>query len=181
MVGKYQAGINHYLEHFGCDMRIEAVEPKFPSGKASVQYTLKVHGHKIELGLSADGPCFETVLSEGDKYTLALAFFFARLKDHGNLTGRIVVLDDPVNSLGNSRSSLIEGVVRDLRVRGAQVIVLTHDERLAAMMWRDKKLMKEIVPLQVERTNRGSQLVPRDVDRATQSEYVEHSAQFPIL
>ena len=173
MVGKYQAGINHYLEHFGCDIRIESIEPKFPSGKASVQYTLKAHGHKIELGLSAAVPCFETVLSEGDKYTLALSFFFARLKDHSNLAGRIVVLDDPVNSLGSSRRTLIEGVVRDLRVRGAQVVVLTHDERLAGMMWRDKKL-KNIVPLQVERTNRGSQLLPWDVDRATQSEYVEH-------
>jgi wobble nucleotide-excising tRNase len=173
VVGKYQAGINHYLEHFGCDIRIESIEPKFPSGKASVQYTLKAHGHKIELGLSAAVPCFETVLSEGDKYTLALSFFFARLKDHSNLAGRIVVLDDPVNSLGSSRRTLIEGVVRDLRVRGAQVVVLTHDERLAGMMWRDKKL-KNIVPLQVERTNRGSQLLPWDVDRATQSEYVEH-------
>ena len=72
-----------------------------------------------------------------------------------------------------SRRTLIEGVVRDLRVRGAQVVVLTHDERLAAMMWRDKKL-KNIVSLQVERTNQGSRLLPWDVERATQSEYVEH-------
>jgi len=174
LVGKYQASINHYLEHFGCDIRIESIEPKFPSGKASVQYTLKAHGHKIELGLSAVEPCFETVLSEGDKYTLALAFFFARLKDLSNLAGRIVVLDDPVNSLGSSRRTLIEGVVRDLRVRGAQVVVLTHDERLAAMMWRDKKLMKDIVSLQVERTGTSSHLKPWDVERATQSEYVAH-------
>jgi len=173
VVGKYQAGINHYLEYFGCDIRIESVEPKFPSGRASVQYTLKAHGHEIELGVSAVGPCFETVLSEGDKNTLALSFFFARLKNHGDLSGRAIVLDDPVNSLGSSRRSLIEGVVRDLRLRGAQVIVLTHDERLAAMIWRDKKL-KDIVPLQVERTKKGSQLLPWDVERATQSEYVEH-------
>jgi wobble nucleotide-excising tRNase len=172
VVAKYQAGINHYLEHFGCDIRIESIEPKYPSGKASVQYTLKAHGHKIGLGLSAAGPCFETVLSEGDKSTLALSFFFAGLRDHISLAGRTVVLDDPVNSLGSSRRTLIEGVVRDLRVRGGQVVVLTHDERLAAMMWRDKKL-GNIVPLQVEKTNRGSQLVPWDVDRATQSEYVE--------
>jgi wobble nucleotide-excising tRNase len=173
VVSKYQAGINHYLEHFGCDIRVEAIEPKFPSGKASIQYTLKAHGHEIDLGVSVDGPSFETVLSEGDKYTLALSFFFARLKDHADLSGRTVVLDDPVNSLGSSRRTLIEGVVRDLRTRGAQVIVLTHDERLAAMIWRDKKL-KAIVPLQVERTNKGSQLVPWDVDRATRSEYVSH-------
>jgi len=96
-----------------------------------------------------------------------------QLLGHPRLAGRIVVLDDPVNSLGRSRRTLIEGVVRDLRIRGAQVVVLTHDERLAAMMWRDTKL-KNPVALQVERTNKGSQLLPWDVERATQTEYVEH-------
>ena len=68
VLGKYQTGINHYLAHFGCDIRIESVEPGFPSGKASVQYTLKAHGHVIALGVSETAPCFETVLSDGDKY-----------------------------------------------------------------------------------------------------------------
>ena len=172
-MGKYQAGINYYLEHFGCDIRIESIDPKFPSGRASVQYILKAHGHEIDLGLSTAKPCFETVLSDGDKYTLALSFFLARLKDLDKLTGRVIVLDDPVNSLGSSRRILVEGVVRDLYVRGAQVIVLTHDERLAAMIWCDRKLNKKIVSLQVERTKKGSQLRPWDVDTAMQSDYVK--------
>lgn len=172
VVGKYQDGINYYLTYFGCSIRIESVEPGFPSGKASVQYKLKAHGHEIQLGVSKEEPCFETVLSEGDKITLALSFFFARLKDHDDLTGRVVVLDDPVNSLGSSRRTLIEGVIRDLHARGAQVVVLTHDERLAALMWRDKRL-NDIVSLQVERTGKGSGLKFWDVERATQSEYVE--------
>jgi wobble nucleotide-excising tRNase len=171
VVGKYQESINHYLEYFDCDIRIESVEPKFPGGRASVQYKLKARGHEIQLGLSEDTPCFETVLSDGDKYTLALSFFFARLKYHPNLSGRVVVLDDPVNSLGSLRCNLVERVIRDVSTRGAQVIVLTHDERLAVLMWRDKKL-KNIVSLQVERTRSGSCLKPWDVDRATQSEYV---------
>jgi len=173
VVGKYQAGINYYLEHFGCDIRIESIEPKFPSGRASVQYILKAHGHEIDLGLSTAKPCFETVLSDGDKYTLALSFFLARLKDLNDLTGRIIVLDDPVNSFGSYRRILVEGIVRDLHIRGAQVIVLTHDERLAAMMWRDSKLNKKISSLQVERTKTGSQLRAWDVEKATQSEYVK--------
>lgn len=173
VVGKYQSGINHYLDSFGCDIRIEAIEPRFPSGKASVQYTLKAHGHEIDLGLSEGDTCFETVLSEGDKYALALAFFLARLKDIESLTGRTIVLDDPVNSFGSFRRILIAGAVRDLRVREAQVVVLTHDKRLAAMIWRDKKL-KVIVPLQIERSNSGSHIMPWDVDLATQSEYVKN-------
>jgi len=173
VIDNYQAGINDYLRYFGCDMQIESAEPQFPSGKASVQYKLKVHGHEIELGLSEMSPCFETVLSDGDKCTFALSFFFARLKEI-DLTGRIIVLDDPVNSLGDVRRTLIEGVIRDLRRRGAQVIVLTHDKRLAAMIWRDREpKMKPLASLQVEKTNQGSRLISWDVERATQSQYVE--------
>jgi len=173
VVGKYQDRINQYLAYFGCDIEIESVEPKFPSGKAIVHYKLKAHGHEIQLGFSEVEPCFDTVLSEGDRNTLALSFFFARLKDVQDLTGRVLVLDDPVNSLGRSRRSLVAGAIRDMRARGAQVVVLTHDERLAALIWRDKTL-KDIVSLQVGRSRNGSQLRPWDVERSMQSEYVEH-------
>lgn len=174
VVGKYQEAINHYLEYFGCDTRIESFEPKFPSGKASVQYKLLAHGYEILLGFSDTAPCFDTVLSEGDKYTLALSFFFARLKHHIDLSGRVIVLDDPVNSLGSSRRGLIESVIRDLRNRGAQVVVLTHDERLAAMIWSDRGLkLKDIAMLQVQRSNSGSHISSWDVERALQSKYVQ--------
>lgn len=173
VTAKYQAGINYYLSYFGCDIRIESVEPRFPSGRASVQYKLKAHGHEIELGLSSLVPCFETVLSDGDKYTLALSFFFARLKDIPSLNGHVVILDDPVNSFGSSRRGLIAGVIRDLAARGSQVIILTHDERLAAMIWHDK-MLKGVVPLQVERTRSGSRLRQWDAESATQTEYVEN-------
>ena len=171
VVGKYQDGINHYLEYFGCDIRIEAIEAGFPSGRASVQYKLKAHGHEIPLGCSDDCPCFETVLSEGDKYTLALSFFFARLKDHEDLSGRVVVLDDPVNSLGGFRRQLVEVAIRDLHRRGAQVVVLTHDERLAALIWRDHQLAPGVF-LQVQRLGKSSEIRAWDVEQATQTKYV---------
>jgi wobble nucleotide-excising tRNase len=173
VVGKYQKAINHYLQFFGCDITIESFEPKFPSGKASVLYKLKAHGHEVPLGLSPDAPCFETVLSEGDKYVLALSFFFARLKHQQDLTGRIIVLDDPVNSLGSARRSLIYAVIRELYKRGAQIIVLTHDDRLAALMWRDKTL-KKLVTLQVERIGGGSRIQAWDAEQAMQSAYVKN-------
>ena len=51
-------------------------------------------------------------------------------------------------------------------------MVLTHDERLAAMMWRDRQLTP-IASLQVERTTTGSRLKPWDIEQATRSEYVD--------
>lgn len=172
VTGKYQKGINHYLEYFGCDCRIESIKSTFPSGKASMQYKLKVRGREIDLGFSEREPCFETVLSEGDKNALALSFFLARLKDQQDLGGRVVVLDDPVNSLGSSRRRLVAAAIRDLYTRGAQVVVLTHDDLLAALMWRDSKL-RGMVCLQMERTRKGTWLRTWDVERATRTEYVE--------
>ncbi|MBE0418103.1 MAG: AAA family ATPase [Coriobacteriia bacterium] len=176
VVGKYEGGINYYLQHFGCDIRIGKVGASYQGGKASVSYKLTVRGHDIPLGSATDDPCFDSILSEGDKCSLALAFFLARLKDVPDLTGRIIVLDDPVSSLGGSRRRLVEGVIRDLHKRGAQVVVLTHDERLAAMLWRHSmkiKSMKNIMPLQVERAGAGSRIVPWNAEKATRSEYVE--------
>ena len=176
VIAPYQASINAYLGDFGCRMRIDAVEPRFPVGKASVSYKMVVRGTEIPLGAVAGEPCFDSVLSEGDKYSLALAFFFARLGSNTNLTGRVVLLDDPVNSLGGSRRLAIETVIRDLRKRGAQVVVLTHDDRLAAMIWRDSiKLphMKDIVTLAVEEVANGSRMVPWDAEYATSSQYVK--------
>ena len=53
------------------------------------------------------------------------------------------------------------------------VVVLTHDERLAAMIWRDR-VLKDIRTLQVERTTGGSKLQPWDIENAIRSEYVKH-------
>jgi wobble nucleotide-excising tRNase len=171
VVGKYQSGINDYLKFFGSDIRIEAAESRFPSGRAIIQYALKAHGYEIPLGCSEDQPCFETVLSEGDKNLLALSFFLARLKDHQSLDGRSIVFDDPVNSLGSGRRILVEEVIRELRGRRAQIIVLTHDERLAALMHRDRAF-RDMVCMQVERSRSGSRLSPWDIERAIRSQYV---------
>ena len=173
VVGKYQEGINEYLEFFGCDIRVDKVEAAFPGGRASVKYRVRAYGHEIPLGCSLEGPCFETVLSEGDKCTLALSFFLARLRGIEDMTGRVVVFDDPVNSLGGARRQSILVALRDLQHRGAQIIILTHDERLAALVWRDRKLGKDAICLEVEKIRDASRLRPWDIEVATRSQYVK--------
>jgi len=173
VVGKYQEGINEYLEFFGCDIRVDEVEAAFPSGRASVKYRVTAYGHEIPLGCSLDSPCFETVLSEGDKCTLALSFFLARLRGFADLTGRVIVFDDPVNSLGGARRQSILAALRDLQRRGAQILILTHDERLAALVWRDPKLGRDAVCLEVEKVRDESHLRPWDIETAMRSQYVK--------
>jgi wobble nucleotide-excising tRNase len=172
VIGKYQDSINYYLRYLGCDLEIADVASRYPSGKPSVQYTLKAHGHEVGLGVSQSGPCFETLLSESDKYSLALSFFFARLKHLTSLAGRTVVLDDPVYSLGNARRMVVVEIISELRQRGAQVVVLTHDDILAAALWRNKRL--KVVPLKIERTDLGSKLTQWDIEAETRTEYVRY-------
>ena len=177
IVGTYQDAINFYLASFGCEMRIDAVRAGFPSGLASVSYELKVRGQGVPLGYEVAAPCFQTALSEGDRTSLALAFFLARLREGDRLDARTVVLDDPVDSFGESRRRAVYFAIRDLIARGAQVVVLTHDERLAAMLWREsnKGPMKNrsfsAVEV-IETTAGGATLRPWDVETATRGQYV---------
>lgn len=176
VVGKYQESINHYLKNFGCEMRIDAVRAGFPSGLASVSYELKVRGHGVPLGYETASPCFQTALSEGDRTSLALAFFLARLRDCERLDGRTVVLDDPVDSFGESRRRAVYFAIRELLARGAQVVVMTHDDRLAAMLWResDKGPMKNrsAASLEVIETSAGATLKPWNIEVATRGQYL---------
>lgn len=175
VVGAYQKAINHYLDAFGCEMEIREIKHAFPAGKASVSYELVVRGHTVPLAYHTNKPCFRTALSEGDRCSLALAFFLARLKDQKRLDGRTVVLDDPVDSFGTARRRAVRLAIRDLCTRGAQVVVLTHDDHLAAMIWRDTgrgaMKSKTVRTLELVETKTGAVLRPWDVEVATRGQY----------
>lgn len=175
IVGAYQNAINYYLAAFGCDMEIKQVKTAFPAGKASVTYELHVRGHSVPLGYHVDQPCFHTALSEGDRCSLGLAFFLARLKDNSSLAGRTVILDDPVDSFGTMRLRAVRLAIRDLCARGAQVVVMTHDDRLAAMVWRDSARhamsKKTFAALEVIEQKGGALLRCWDAERATRGRY----------
>lgn len=72
VLSTFQKSINSLLEKFGATFRIEKMDSNFRGGSARSEYGLRLRGMSISL----DGtPKFSTVLSEGDKRTLAFAFF----------------------------------------------------------------------------------------------------------
>jgi wobble nucleotide-excising tRNase len=87
---------------------------------------LKVKGKSVELSAD-DAPSFSNALSEGDKRTLAFAFFIARIETDANIGNKIVVVDDPVCSLDRSRRNHTKTILLDISTRSAQLIVLGHD------------------------------------------------------
>jgi wobble nucleotide-excising tRNase len=64
------------------------------------------------IALSGGVPDFKTSLSEGDKRTLAFAFFIASTESDSNLSNKIIIIDDLMCSLDLNRSSKLEVLKR---------------------------------------------------------------------
>jgi wobble nucleotide-excising tRNase len=127
-LAQYQTTINELVRNFG--VRFEIVELKHDyrgSGTPRSSYGLKVKGQDVSLSTET-APSFSTALSEGDKRTLAFAFFIARIKVDANISQKIIVVDDPVCSLDRNRRNCTKRILRDICISSSQLIVLGHDQ-----------------------------------------------------
>lgn len=126
---RYQEHINRYLKSFGAEFSIEELTSASQGGLMRSEYELKLRGKHVPLGKRNDNsPNFRTALSEGDKRTLALSFFFARLStDVETLKDKVVVLDDPVCSMDTNRRKKTMTEIAKIASKGAQIVVLSHD------------------------------------------------------
>ncbi len=129
VLATYQESINRLLRDFGANFTIVNTRPSYAGGKASSTYQLELNNTKLDIG-DASTPrgtrCFRTALSTGDKSTLALAFFLARLQQE-DLSARCVLIDDPLTSLDAFRTACTQQEIASLATRAAQVVVLSHD------------------------------------------------------
>lgn len=129
MLSQYQGRINALLRKFGAGFEIVHLKPDHTGGKPRSDYALQVRGRSINLmsRSGAGSPSFGTMLSEGDKRTLALAFFLAKLQALQDLELTTVVFDDPMCSFDKKRRSNTIDSILEIISRGAQVVVLSHD------------------------------------------------------
>lgn len=119
----------------------------------------------MPVALTADaGPAFRNTLSAGDRNTLALAFFFASLDQDQQLAQKIVVIDDPMTSLGEHRSLTTVQEMRRLLARVSQVIVLSHSKAFLCQLWEgaDTAVRQAIL---IRRDVAGSTLAAWDVNQ----------------
>jgi wobble nucleotide-excising tRNase len=129
-LGKYEETINAYLRRFGATFSITGTKPSWAGGKTSSTYKILLNDQPLDLGdarTPKGTPCFRTALSAGDKSTLALAFFLARLDREPALSDKVVVLDDPFSSLDQFRLACTQQAICELADRAEQVIVLSHN------------------------------------------------------
>lgn len=124
--------INKHLECFGAGYRIVNVNTSHEKGYPRINYKLQLREQNLEFGSQTDfpkEPDFSNSMSEGDKRTLAFAFFLAKTTLEPNICDKIIIVDDPMSSLDQSRQLATQTALKKLSLSGKQLIVLSHDPR----------------------------------------------------
>ncbi len=153
-LASFQVAINAHLRDFGAPFSIRELKPNYVGGGVPrSEYVLDVRGTSVPVGPTNGGVLtFHTVLSEGDKRTLAFAFFLARLFAAPNRAEAIVVLDDVFTSLDQHRRAKTVEAVLMMTQQCKQVIVLGHDAYfLRDMRKRVAKVGVEVAELELRR------------------------------
>jgi wobble nucleotide-excising tRNase len=120
----YKNRINELLRVFCAQFSIPSINYDYRGGLRS-NYSLHMRGADIDL--SGGIPDFKTSLSEGDKRTLAFAFFIASVEDDANLANKIIIIDDPMCSLDLNRKQQTRTILKRVYERCQQLIVMAHD------------------------------------------------------
>jgi wobble nucleotide-excising tRNase len=175
MLTEYEGDINKWLTHLRTPFKVSKLNYSYVGGLTPrTEYGVLVREKHVAAGkAAANAPSFSTVLSDGDKRSLALAFFLAKALHEKSCAGSIVVLDDVFASLDSNRRSQTIAALCEVAKKCAQVIVLAHD---AYFLYELEKLMaeekvREVLPLQIRRVGEFSELAPADFSMMCESDY----------
>lgn len=175
-LGKYQKTINDLLAKFGASFTIKGLSANFRGNAPRSEYGLSLRGKEIPL--EGGPPSFATALSEGDKRTLAFAFFVASALDDPNLANRIFVIDDPMSSLDLNRRQHTRTVLKKIRSKASQLIVLAHDSYflrdLRDALWKEDKSSTVALFQLVGAQNNYTDFASLDIDKECESVYSQH-------
>lgn len=101
-------------------------------------------------------------LSEGDKSTIALCFFLARLELQG-FSDKIIVFDDPLSSFDYSRRNTTIFQLAKIAKSSVQFFLLSHDLGFAND-FKDKCSFLDYVNLKIENDGETSFIAHHDID-----------------
>jgi len=168
----YETAINNNLRRFNAGYRIGSVTSTNTRGGSACTYNVVISNRAVSVGgQDQEGqPSFRTVLSTGDRTTLALAFFFASLDQIRNLAARIVVVDDPIASMDSNRTLVTVQEMRRLSDRAEQVIVMSHDKPFLCQIWNGTDRQRGAA-LEVARDANGSNIRRWDVKSDSVTEH----------
>jgi wobble nucleotide-excising tRNase len=173
---QYEKTINQLLKHFGASFSIKGMTANFRGSGPRSEYGLVLRGKDVSL--EGGPPSFATTLSEGDKRTLAFAFFIASAHADAKLASRIVVVDDPMCSLDLNRKHHTRSVLKNLRSMAEQLIVLAHDPYFIRDLRDAIRQDDSTTPMSVFQlilaANNYTDFEAFDVDKECESAYSQH-------
>jgi wobble nucleotide-excising tRNase len=168
---RYLTAINTHLELFGANFRIGGLESSNAAGRPSTTYHIVINDCHVPLVSEVIAPCFKNALSAGDRNTLGLAFFFAYLENEPHLNNSVIVLDDPISSLDDGRTTTTIQKIRDLLSRSKQVLILCHVRGFLCDIWEHSD-KNNTTALKITRgANNTSDITTWDVSSDAFTEY----------
>lgn len=175
-LNKYEKVINVLLQKFGASFTIKGMGANFRGLAPRSEYGLLLRGKDVSV--EGGPPSFATALSEGDKRTLAFAFFIASTLTDAKLATRTVVIDDPMCSLDMNRKHHTRTVLRKIHSKAEQLIVLAHDiyfirDLRDALRKEDKAAQIAMFQLSLAADDYTG-FASLDVDKECESAYFQH-------
>ncbi len=166
----YQKRINELLATLGTDFTITGLTGKTDE-RANESYSdfgFLILEQAVPLTTRLDeAPCFKNTLSEGDKSTLAFAFFMAALERQPSLDKQIIVFDDPLSSLDETRREATARLLLALSPTVKQLNVFTHKRDFLHMLC-DKMPDSKTLQVHFDRKH-GSQFAVLDMEEDRKS------------
>lgn len=171
MFPAYEQVINELLRKFNAGFRISQLEATNPRGQPSSEYYVVINRERVALSVegSSAAPSFGSALSAGDRTTLAFAFFLASLRQDPRLATRLVVIDDPISSLDDYRTTTTAMEVRSLAEVVSQLVLLSHSKRLLCTVWEHAP--ENSSAHEIRRQGEASEIVRWNVHQEAASEY----------
>ncbi|MBI5538520.1 MAG: AAA family ATPase [Bacteroidia bacterium] len=174
----YQTQINHYLGNvFKTLFKIDNVVHVAPHGRATqskIAYKLTIDGKDISFVPNQPFNAKEC-LSEGDKSTIALAFFLSKLDIDPNRQDKILIFDDPLSSLDTNRRTYTIGIIKALIQQMKQVVVLSHNEFFLHEIGKDfGGAIKNTLRITENFAAKASIIEECDLDSLVKNEYFKH-------
>lgn len=178
LFSSYKERINYYLGTvFRTPFRIENVVNISPQGRATqskIGYKLTINGYDIAFDTSQPYST-KDCLSEGDKSTIALAFFLAKIDLDTNKANKILFIDDPLSSFDTNRRLYTVQIIQELLPHVKQIVVLSHNEyflyELSKSIARGEKKTLRICE---DFTCNASKIELLDLDELVEIDYFKH-------
>jgi wobble nucleotide-excising tRNase len=170
---KYHDSINTYLAQFGAGFCLMKSEKTYQGKVPQWMYTIEVNKHPVDVTKKAGNgePSFQSVMSTGDRSTLALAFFLAQLDLDPGLSISVVVFDDPFTSLDEFRKAMTARTIFRVGQVASQVIVFSHDKYFLEAV-ADAVIGDKCATFQISSTKVNSCIEVWDLEREVKDGYL---------